>query len=66
MAAKLRIYVDGHRPKNADELDDLNRALARLADVHGVALDKITLQWASNTDQFSAFYATNRVLPIDG
>lgn len=66
MAAKLRIYVDGPMPKNADELDDLNRALNRLTEVHGVELKKVALQWASNSKQFSAFYSTDRILPIDG
>jgi hypothetical protein len=64
--AKLRIFVDGPLPKNADELDDLNRAMTALTEVHGVELRKVSLQWSSSSKQFSAFYATETILPVNG
>ena len=63
---KLRVYVDGPLPKNADELDDLNRAFLAMAAVHGVDLGKVTLAYSASSKSFSAFYATDRVLPVDG
>jgi hypothetical protein len=61
---KLRVFVDAPIPRNADELDDLNRALIALGQVHGVELGKMTLQWSSSSKQVSVFYATSAVLPV--
>ena len=63
---KLRVYVDAPLPKNADELDDLNRAMMALTKVHGVDPEKVSLQWSSQSKQVSAFYPTNQVLPVNG
>lgn len=61
--AKLRIYIDGPLPRNADEFDDLNRAFQALTEVHNVDPGKVTLAYAGDRKSFSAFYATDKVLP---